>query len=189
MLKKLLVVMLLVAVPVAAEAASKQDKKRAKAQDMRTEVLAQLYAEKPGAKDEVASSEGYAVFSNLGVNLLLVSTGNGSGIAHDNKAGTDTYMKMLSAGVGIGLGVKDFSAVFIFHSREAYDGFVESGWDFSGQADAAADTGTEGGSAGGAVDIGQGVTVYQMTEKGLALQATLQGTKYWQDDKLNGVDD
>jgi len=29
------------------------------------------------------------------------------------------------------------------------------------------------------------VTVYQMTDKGVALQATLQGTKYWKDDDLN----
>ena len=29
------------------------------------------------------------------------------------------------------------------------------------------------------------VTVYQLTDAGLALQATLQGTKYWKDGKLN----
>ena len=75
--------------------------------------------------------------------------------------------------------------VFIFNSQDALDQFVEKGWDFSGEADAAADTGTAGGSAGGQVDIGSGVVVYQMTKKGLALQATLQGTKYWQNDNLN----
>jgi hypothetical protein len=36
-----------------------------------------------------------------------------------------------------------------------------------------------------AVGLNEGVTVYQMTEKGLALQATLQGTKYSKDDELN----
>ncbi len=37
----------------------------------------------------------------------------------------------------------------------------------------------------GTVGLNEDVTVYQMTEKGLALQVTLQGTKYWQDDDLN----
>ena len=186
MMKKMLLVLVMVSLPIAAQASSKQDKKRAEIQEMRTEVLNQLYAEKPEAKAQVEGSEGYAVFSNLGVNVLLLSTANGKGVTRDNASGSDVYMKMASAGVGIGLGVKGFNAVFIFHTRETLDQFVEEGWDFSGQADAAADTGTEGGSAGGAIDIGDGVTVYQMTEAGLALQATLQGTKYWQDGKLNG---
>ncbi len=30
-----------------------------------------------------------------------------------------------------------------------------------------------------------GVSIYQMTVEGLALQATLQGTKYWKNKKLN----
>jgi hypothetical protein len=31
----------------------------------------------------------------------------------------------------------------------------------------------------------QGASVYQLTDKGLALQATLQSTKYWTSDKLD----
>ena len=30
-----------------------------------------------------------------------------------------------------------------------------------------------------------GIRVYQLTESGLALQATIQGTKYWKDPELN----
>jgi hypothetical protein len=30
-----------------------------------------------------------------------------------------------------------------------------------------------------------GITIYQLTESGLALQATVKGTKYWKDDALN----
>jgi hypothetical protein len=63
--------------------------------------------------------------------------------------------------------------------------FVNEGWDFSGQADAAAKAGTDGAEFSEAVDVMPGVKVYQLTENGLALQATLQGTKYWADDDLN----
>ena len=184
MLKKVLFVALMVSIPTAALAKS-DDKKREEIQEMRQEVLTNLYAEKADAQAEIAASKGYAVFNNRGVNLFLASTGSGKGVTHLSATGQDVYMKMFSAGVGIGLGVKKFSAVFIFTDQTALDQFVEKGWDFSGQADAAADTGKDGGSAAAAADIGSGVIVYQMTDKGLALQATLQGTKYWQNDELN----
>lgn len=165
------------------------DEQRQEVLDMREETLSRLYGEKPSAEAMVRGSVGYAVFSNTGINVLLVSTANGSGIAHDNKSGADVYMKMFSAGGGIGLGVKKFSAVFIFHSRDAYDQFVDKGWNFTAQADAAATSDAESKEQAGATDatvgLNQGVTVYQMTEKGLALQATLQGTKYWKDEDLN----
>jgi lipid-binding SYLF domain-containing protein len=94
-------------------------------------------------------------------------------------------MKMGSAGIGIGLGVKDFRGVFVFTTRGALRHFVESGWDFSGQADAAAKTGKQGGALAGAIDVAPGIKLYQITEHGLALQATIQGTKFWKDDELN----
>ncbi len=100
--------------------------------EMREETLVRLYKEKSSAEEMIGKAVGYAAFSNTGVNVLLVSTANGKGIAHDNESGEDTYMKMFSAGGGIGLGVKKFSAVFVFHSRDAFSQFVEKGWNFSG---------------------------------------------------------
>ena len=164
-------------------------KQRTDTTEMREDVLERLYEEKPSVEATLGAAAGYAVFSNTGVNLLLVSTANGSGIAHDNESGEDVYMKMFSAGGGIGLGVKKFSAVFVFHDRDAFDQFVEKGWNFTGQADAAATTDAKGENQIGAeqatIGLNEGVSAYQMTEKGLALQVTLQGTKYWQDEDLN----
>ena len=42
----------------------------------------------------------------------------------------------------------------------------------------------KGGAVGGAVSLDD-ITIYQLTESGLALQATVKGTKYWKDDALN----
>jgi len=165
------------------------EEEREKSQDMRSEVLERLYEEEPSTKEMIAKSVGYAVFSNRGINVLLVSTANGRGIARDNQSGEDFYMSMFSAGGGLGLGIKKFSAVFVFHSRDAFDQFVDKGWNFSGQADAAATTDAEEGKGAGAADaagtMNEGVSVYQLTDKGLALQVTLQGTKYWKNDDLN----
>ncbi len=165
------------------------DEKRADLMQMREEVLARLYDEVPDAQRRIAISAGYAVFDNKGFNLLILSTANGKGIAHDNNSGKDIYMKMFSAGGGIGAGIKSFSGVFIFNTRNAFDNFIESGWDFSAQIDAAATTDSQNnrqaGSAEAVIGLNQEVEVFQMTDKGLALQATLQGTKYWKDDDLN----
>ncbi|MSU45716.1 MAG: hypothetical protein EXS42_00950 [Lacunisphaera sp.] len=118
------------------------------------------------------------------MNLLLASFAGGHGVVVDKK-GHETFMKMGSAGIGLGLGVKDFRGVFIFHDQAKLDKFIERGWDFSAQADAAAKSDTKGAQIGGAGKITEGVELYQLTKNGLALQATLQGTKYWKDKDLN----
>ena len=63
--------------------------------------------------------------------------------------------------------------------------FTEHGWDASAQADAAAKAGKKGKAFAGAIDVAPGIELYQITEHGLALQATIQGTKYWRDEDLN----
>jgi hypothetical protein len=37
----------------------------------------------------------------------------------------------------------------------------------------------------GALSVSPGVCIYQLTDKGLALEATVKGTKYWKDSALN----
>lgn len=170
---------------VSAPALADQAESRAKIQKMREETLQRLYKEDPGAKTNVESSYGYAVFQSGGLNVILASLAYGYGIARNNESHGDTYMEMASGGLGLGLGVKDYRLVFVFRNKEAFDGFVSKGWDFSGQADAAAKVGKAGGEISEAADVMPGVKVYQLTENGLALQATLQGTKYWVDEDLN----
>ena len=44
---------------------------------------------------------------------------------------------------------------------------------------------TSGGGVGGDGTINSNYTFYTLTDNGLALQATLTGTRYWVDDDLN----
>lgn len=161
-----------------------RDDKRATVQKMRQDVLAQLYKVKPHARSYIQQAPGYAVFSNANVNLIFASFGGGYGVVRDARTGRDTYMRMGEAGIGLGLGVKDFRAVFVFDNRATMERFVASGWAFGGHADAAAKAADKGGAVGGEVVL-DGITIYQLTETGLALQATVKGTKYWKDDELN----
>ena len=161
------------------------DDQRSDVQKMKNETLAKLYKIAPEAKEMLQKSYGYAVFSNVGVNVIFVSAGGGSGVAHNNRTGKETYMKMGTVGVGLGIGIKDFRGVFLFENQKVYDAFVDKGWEANAQADAAAKADEKGGAVGGAVTVAPGVRLYQITETGLALQATIQGTKYWKDEELN----
>ncbi len=158
--------------------------RRADIRQMRDAVLADLYKEKPELKARIKQAAGYAAFSNVGVNLVFASFAGGKGLVVDRK-GRETFMKMGSAGIGLGLGVKDFRGVFIFHDQAKLDNFIAKGWDLSGQADASAKSDNKGAQLAGAGNLTEGVELYQFTKNGLALQATLQGTKYWKDKDLN----
>ena len=151
---------------------------------MKNEVLSDLYKIKPDVKAQIANAPGYAVFSNANVYLIFVSAGGGHGVVKNNRTGKYTFMKMGEVGVGLGLGVKDFRGVFVFHNTETMNRFIEEGWAFGGQADAAAKASDKGAAVGGEITI-DNITIYQLTEAGLALQATVTGTKYWKDDSLN----
>ena len=158
--------------------------KREAVLDMRAQVLTDLYKLYPDARAQVAASPGYAVFSNANVKLLFASVGGGYGVVENKRLKESVYMKMGEAGVGLGLGVKDFRAVFIFKTQESLDAFIDNGWEFGGHVDAAAKAGDKGAAIGAEAML-SGMTVYQITESGLALQATLKGTKYWKDSDLN----
>lgn len=165
--------------------ADDDEKKREKTRKMAGEVLKDLYKAEPASKAAIEKAAGYAVFDNMGVNVLLLSTARGSGLAVNNKTKQETFMKMISAGGGLGIGVKDYNVVFVFETEKALAQFLDSGWSGSGQADAAAKAGDKGGAYSGAMEVAPGVWVYQITKDGLALQLTLQGTKYYKDDDLN----
>jgi lipid-binding SYLF domain-containing protein len=152
---------------------------------MANQTLEELYKAPPGAKAAIERSAGYAVFNNMGTNLLLVSTARGSGIAVKSQSKQETFMKMISAGAGLGVGVKDYRVIFVCANDKAFSQFLDSCWSGSAQTDAAAKAGDKGGAFSGAVEVAPGVYVYQITKNGLALQLTLQGTKYYKDDDLN----
>ena len=153
--------------------------------DMMDETLVRLYDENPIAKEQIKDSAGYGVFSNINSNIFLLSTGSGYGVVTDNKSGKLTYMKMVTVGGGLGLGLKDFRGVIIFRKREDMEKFVVKGWEFGGQADAAFKSGDKGRAYSAAKSVDMDIITYQLTENGAALQATLQGTKYWKHKDLN----
>jgi hypothetical protein len=79
----------------------------------------------------------------------------------------------------------DPKLVFAFQGASAFDRFVNSGWESSAQATAAASDGKKGAAYAGAMPVGNGVWLYQLTDKGVAAELTVKGTKFYKDDDLN----
>lgn len=167
------------------EEKSTPDERRAEVRKMAKETLARLYKMDPGAKEGIARAAGYAVFSNFGMKLGFVGGGSGQGLAVHKKTGKETFMKMIEAQGGLGLGGKTFSQVFVFATDAALDNFTESGWTFGGQATGAAKYEETGAALQQAVAVAPGVWLYQMTGTGFAYELTGKGTKYYKNDALN----
>jgi lipid-binding SYLF domain-containing protein len=183
---KFILVTLVCSLAIVAQAADDKKAEEQKAvRKMAQDTLQRLYKAEPKAKGAVEGAAGYAVFSNTGIKILMMGSGRGEGIAVNNKSKAETFMKVVELQAGLGFGVKKFSVIFVFDNDTAFNSFVNSGWEFGGQTTAAATTGEKGGALAGAASVSPGVYMYQLTDKGVAIEITAKGTKYYKDDDLN----
>ncbi|WP_202301714.1 lipid-binding SYLF domain-containing protein [Dryocola clanedunensis] len=168
---------------------------RTSIQHMRNDTLSKLYQVHPEAQAEIKKSQGYAVFASNSSKIFVFGFGSGYGIVKDFRSGKNTYMKMAQGGAGLGIGVKQLRTVLIFNDSKALSDFITNGYIVGADANAAAKYDDKGLPAVGAsasavapssVTAPKPVTVYELTEKGLAAQAMVNGYKYWPDDELNG---
>ncbi len=180
--------------------------KRDYANDMVKESLAELYETNPGTRDRIARAAGYGVISSMESGIFLVSTGNGYGVVVSNATGERTYMRKGGLGAGIGMGLKNIRTVYIFHTPEALNTFIERGMKLGADAGVAAKAkgkglvaggqaavgaggagagiGGEGGGSGAGA-VGAGTETYVLTNWGAVARASVIGTKYWKDKNLN----
>ena len=184
-IRKFIFLTLACSLAIVAHAADDKKAEEQKAvRKMAQDTLQRLYKAEPKAKGAVEGAAGYAVFSNTGLKIFMLGSGKGEGLAV-NKSKQETFMKVVELQAGLGFGVKKFSVIFVFDNDTAFNSFVNSGWEFGGQTTAAATTGEKGGALAGAASVSPGVYMYQLTDKGVALEITAKGTKYYKDDDLN----
>ncbi|MBP2680673.1 MAG: hypothetical protein H6Q78_536 [Candidatus Krumholzibacteriota bacterium] len=183
----LAVCLALALVPAAASIAAASEKDEMKARHKMEDVdltakntLDQLLKESETAKELFDKAYGYAVFDNLKL-AFGISGGGGSGVAVERATGKRTYMNMGTGGIGFGIGGQKYQVVFLFEAQKPFEDFVENGWKADAAANAAA------GSEGVSLQTGfvNGLAVYQITDKGLMLNADISGSKYWKDKNLN----
>jgi len=164
---------------------SQIEEQRASIRDMASETLSQVYEQYPEAKSRVHRAAGYAVFSDFGMKFLFMGSATGQGIAINNITMRETYMKMVELQPGYGFGAQQFKIVFLFDTQDAFDSFVNSGWEFGGSTAVAAQTSSQGGGAGMGVSVSPGVTMFQISGTGAVVGVSVTGAKYYKDDALN----
>jgi lipid-binding SYLF domain-containing protein len=180
---KVLCALLLISASTAVLAADPAET-REKVRKQSAEALARLYEAKPEARAVVEGAKGYATFSKWGLTLGAVGGGIGRGLAVSAKTGDETFMRFVEGSAGLGLGVKKFDLVFVFETEAALTQFIDKGWTGNAQATVALKGEHEGRAFDGAASVSPGVWVYQITDKGLAAEISLKGTKYYRDKTL-----
>jgi lipid-binding SYLF domain-containing protein len=166
--------------------ANNKEDKRADIQEMSQDTLHRLYKAEPPAKAAVEKAYGYAIFNSTVEKTFFGVSGNGRGMAVNNKTKSETFMKMFKIHEGLGTGVKKSRYVFVFDNEKVFNDSVNSGWESGGQVSAAAKTSAEkGGAMQGAAAVSNGIWMYQLTGKGVVLNITAKSTKYLPDDDLN----
>ena len=158
--------------------------KRAKVHEQSQAVLQNLYKTVPSAKAVVGNAAGYATFRKIGLKIGMVGGGAGRGLAVD-KAGKQTFMAFAEVSAGPGLGIKTFDLIFVFDDAQAMSNFINKGWEYTGEATAAAKYEDSGAATTMAQSVSPGVRLYQVTSSGLSAEITIKGTKYFKDSKLN----
>jgi lipid-binding SYLF domain-containing protein len=90
-----------------------------------------------------------------------------------------------SASVGLGLGGSEVRTVFVFNDAQAFQDFVNNGWEFGAQGQLQAQAGEKGGATSSSTSFSKSTEIYQLGKNGLMAQATVAGTKFWKDKELN----
>src|SRR3954465_10134483 len=86
--------------------AATQSDKQAEVRAAVAASLEKIYKVQPRIKAEVAAAPGYAVFTTYGVSFVFGGAG-GTGMAHDQQSGKDTYMSVAQATAGLQAGMSE----------------------------------------------------------------------------------
>ena len=168
----------------ALSADSDKASKQAEVRKTTQTTLDRFYKANPTLKGEVKRAPGYAVFTTYGLSFIIGGAG-GSGLAHNQKTGHNTYMNMAQASLGLQAGISQGEILIIFKSQAALTSFVDKGWEYGGGVTA------EAGAADKSVGSGKGATFineadyYTLTKNGLQVGGAAEGTKFWKDGDLN----
>lgn len=111
--------------------------------------------------------------------------GKGLGVVYDNKTKTPIFMNAIRAGTGPGVGYKSIRGVLIFANETVYKQFTTIGLQVSASGGALLKVAGKGTQASKAVSLIPGVSLYQLVDTGLVLQANWGATEFLKDPNLN----
>ena len=161
------------------------DEQRAELNGMSEKVLARMYEKYPESKAAVRDCYAYCTISASGVKLGLFGDDHGRGVVVNNYTGKRTYVKMKEVSVGINFGAKEYDLLFLIANKTAWERFISGNIKFGSEVSAQASDGVNGGTFANATAIANGVWVYQLDKKGLAVEMSFKGAQISQYKNLN----
>ena len=144
---------------------------------MRGKVLERVYQKYPGARSAVANAYAYCTISASAVKLGFFGDDHGRGVAVNNNTGEKIYVKMKEVSVGLNFGAKEYDLLFLIANKQAWDRFISGSIKFGSEVSAQASDGVNGGTFADATIVANGVWVYQLDKKGLAVEFSMKGAR------------
>ena len=158
-------------------AAKSPDAQRAELNEMSVKVLDRMYQKYPESKSAVNNAYAYCTISAAGVKLGFWGDDHGRGVAVNNDTGERIYVKMKEISLGINFGAKEYDLLFVIANKEAWERFISGSIKFGTEVSAQASDGVTGDTFANATIIANGVWVYQLDKKGLAVELTFKGAR------------
>ncbi|EXI79742.1 MAG: hypothetical protein AW10_02227 [Candidatus Accumulibacter appositus] len=154
--------------------------------ELRDQTITELVASKPEIKQEIAKAVGYGIFTSTQSNAVLLVMGDGAGVLTDNETGKTRYMKMARVGSAPSFADQPFRQLIIFRNRDLFDTFSAVGADVGASTNPPFKAGTGKGLVlDGSIAFNPMLSSYQLTDKGVVLQADWGGVGYLPDEALN----
>lgn len=167
--------LVLVMASTAFAAKASPEEQRAELDGMRGKVLERMYQKYPSAEEAVQDAYAYCTISASSVKWGFIGDDHGRGMAVNNHTGEKIYVKMKEVSLGINFGAKEYDLLFIIANKKTWDRFISGNIKFGSEAVVDATDSVNGVSYAGATIAAEGVQVYQLDKKGLAIEATFKG--------------
>lgn len=158
-------------------AESNPDELRAKLNDMSGQVLNRMYQKYPSSASAVRNSYAYCTISASSVKWGFWGDDRGRGVAVNNQTGQRVYVKMKELSLGLNFGAKEYDLLFVIINKDAWDRFISGNIKFGTEVSAQVSDGVTGDTFANATIVANGVWVYQLDKKGLAVEATIKGAR------------
>lgn len=150
---------------------------RAKLNEMSQQVLSRMYEKYPSSERAMQTVYGYCTISASSVKWGFWGDDHGRGVAVNNETDERIYVKMKEVSVGVNFGAKEYDLLFVILNKEAWDSFTSGNIKFGTEVSAQASDGVNGDTFADAKIVANGVWVYQLDKKGLAVEMSFKGAR------------
>ena len=150
---------------------------RAKLDEMSGQVLERVKQKYPSSESAVKSAYAYCTISASNIKWGFFGDDHGRGVAVNNQTGEKIYVKMKEVSLGVNFGAKDYDLLFLIADKAAWDRFISGNIKFGSEVSAQASDGVKGATFADAKIIADGVWVYQLDKRGVAVELSFKGAR------------